>query len=58
MNRLAKLTLGKPSLHYEGVEKVYPNHSNALHEAGVTHPNFLTMGDLWFKQDEKMDIEK
>ena len=31
---------------------------NALRKAGLEPPNFLTMGDLWSKQDEKVDIEK
>ena len=30
LNRLAKLTSQKMSLHYDGVEKVYPDHMNAL----------------------------
>ena len=47
LNRLAKLTSQKPSLHYEEVDKFYPDHSNALREAGLTPPNFPTMGDLW-----------
>ena len=58
LNRLAKLTPRKTSIHSEGVDKIYPNHANALCKAGLTPPNFLTMGDLWSKQDEKVDIEK
>ena len=57
MNRLAKLTSRKPSFRSEEVYKVYPDHANALHKAGLTPPNFLIMGDLWKMQDEKLDIE-
>ena len=31
---------------------------NALRKAGLIPPNFLTMGDLWRKQDVKVDMEK
>ena len=54
---LEKLTLLKPSLHFEGVDKVYPDHANSLREAGLAPPNFPTMGYLWKMQDEKLDIE-
>ena len=47
LNCLAKLTSRKPSLHFEGVEKVYPDHANSFIKAGLVPPNFLTMGDLW-----------
>ena len=56
-NRLAKLTSRKPSLHSEGVDKVYPDHANALRKAGLAPPDFPTMGDLWKMQDEKLEIE-
>ena len=58
LNRLVKLTSRKPSIHYEGVEKIYPNHENALRKAGLVPPNYPTMGDLWSKKDEKVDKEK
>ena len=45
LNRLAKLTSLKPSLHYEGVDKVYPDHANALRKAGLATPDFPIMGD-------------
>ena len=51
LNRLAKLTSRKPSILSEGVDKIYPDHANALRKAGLAPPNFLTMGDLWSKQD-------
>ena len=57
LNRLSKLTLRKPSLHSEGVYKVYPDHANALRKAGLAPPDFPTMGDLWKMQDEKLEIE-
>ena len=47
LNRLAKLTLRKPSIHSEAVDKIYPNHVKALRKAGLTPPNFPKMGDLW-----------
>ena len=43
LNRLDKLTSRKPSIHSEGVEKIYPDHVNALRKAGLVPPNFLTM---------------
>ena len=58
LNRLAKLTSIKPSIHSEGVDKIYPNHTNTLLKAGLAPPNFPTMGYLWSKQDERADIEK
>ena len=47
INRLAKLTSRKPFLRSEGVDKVYPDHANALRKAGLAPPDFPTMGDLW-----------
>ena len=58
LNRLAKLASRKPSIHSEGVDKIYPDHGNALRKAGLVPPNFLTMGHLWRKQDAKVDMEK
>ena len=58
LNRLAKLNLGKPSIHSEAVDRLYPNHANALRKAGLAPPNFPTIGYLWRKQDEKVDTEK
>ena len=46
-NRLAKITSRKPSLHSEGVDKVYPDQANALRKAGLAPPDLPTMGDLW-----------
>ena len=57
LDRLAKLTSRKPSLHSEGVDTVYPDHANALHKAGLAPPNFPTMVDLWKMQDEKLETE-
>ena len=51
LNRLGKLTSRKPSFHSEGVDKIYPDHANALRKAGLAPPNLSTMGDLWSKQD-------
>ena len=56
LNRLAKLTSIKPSIHSEGVDTIYPNHMIALCKAGLAPPNFLTMGDLWSNQYERVDI--
>ena len=36
----------------------HPEHANALRQAGLAPPNLPTMGDLWSKQDKKVDIEK
>ena len=47
INRLAKLTSQKPFLRSEGVDKVYPDHVNALRKVGLSPPDFPTMGDLW-----------
>ena len=47
LNRLAKITSRKPSIHYEAVDKIYPDHADALGMAGLAPPNFPTMGDLW-----------
>ena len=58
LNHLTKLTLRKPSIHSEAIDKIYPDHANALRKAGLAPPNFPTMGDLWRKQDEKVDMEK
>ena len=58
LNRLAKLTSRKTSIRSEGVDKIYPDHANALRKAGLTSPNFPATGDLWRKKDERVDIEK
>ena len=58
LNRLDKLTSRKPSIHSEGIDKIYPGHANTLRKAGLVPPNFLTMGYLWRKQDAEVDMEK
>ena len=58
LNRLTKTTSRKPFINCEGVDKIYPDHANALRKAGLTPPNFPIMGDLWSKQDEKLAMEK
>ena len=58
LNRLAKLTSIKPSIHYDAVDKIYPDHVKALDKAGLAPPNLPTMGDLWRYQDKKVDMEK
>ena len=57
LNLLAKLTSQTPSINYEGVDKIYPDHANALRKAGLTPSNFPTMGYLWSNQDAKVDME-
>ena len=57
LKRLAKLTSRTPSLHSEGVEICFPDHTNALCKAGLSPPNLPTMGDLWKMQDRKLDIK-
>ena len=56
LDRFAKLTSQKPSIHSKGLGKIYPDHANALRKAGLAPPNLSTMGDLWRNQDEKVDI--
>ena len=51
LNRLAKLISRKPSIYSSGVDKIYPDHANALRKAGLAPPNLSTMGYLWSKQD-------
>ena len=46
LNRLAKLNSRNPSLHSEGVDKVFPDYVNALRKACLAPPDFPTMGDL------------
>ena len=58
LNRLDKLTSRNPFIHAEAVDTIYPAHVNALRKAGLVPPVFPTMGDLWRKKDEKVDIEK
>ena len=58
LNYLAKLNSRNPSIHAEAVDKIYPAHANALRKTGLSPPVFLTMEDLWRKQDKKVDIEK
>ena len=58
LNRLAKLTSRKPSIRAAAVDTIYPAHMNALHKAGLAPPVFPTMGELWQKQDEKMEKNK
>ena len=58
LKRLAKLTSRNPSIHAEAVDKIYPAHVNALRKAGLAPPVFPTMGELWRKQDEKVENEK
>ena len=58
LNRLAKLTSMKPSIQAEAVDIIYPAYANALCKAGLAPPVLPTMGDLWIKQDEKVEKEK
>ena len=58
LNCLAKTTSLKPTIHSEGVDKIYSDHVNALQKAGLATSYFPTMEDLWIKQDEKVDLEK
>ena len=58
LNRLAKLTSRKPSIQAEAVDTIYPAHANALRKSVLAPPVFPTMGDLWGKQDEKVDKNK
>ena len=57
-NRLEKLTSTKPSIQAAAVDTIYPAHANALRKAGLAPPIFPTMGELWEKQDEKLEKNK
>ena len=46
----------KPSFHYEGVDKIYPDRTNSLRKAGLAPPIFPTMVELWKDQDEDMEF--
>ena len=35
-----------------------PDHAISIRKAGLAPSNFPTMGDLWSKQDETVDMEK
>ena len=58
LNQVAKLITRKPSFHLDGIDKIYPNHANAILKAGLASPNFPSMGDVWSKQDERVDTKK
>ena len=58
LNRLAKLNPRNQSIQAEAVDTIYPAHANALRKAGLAPTVFPTMGDLWRKQDEKVETEK
>ena len=44
--------------HAEAEDNIYPAHVNALRKASLAPPVFPTMGDLWIKQDEKVEKKK
>ena len=58
LNCLAKLTSRNPSIQAEAVDTIYPDHANALCKEGLAPPVSSTMGELWRKQDEKMEKNK
>ena len=58
LNCLGKLTSQKPSIHSEGVDKIFFHHLNALRKSGLAPSDLPTMGYLWSKQDGKVDKEK
>ena len=53
LNCLAKLTSLKPNFHSKRVYSIYPDHTNALCEAGLEPPISLTMGEWCKNKDEK-----
>ena len=55
LDRLEKLTSGKPSIQAEAGDMIYPAHANALCKAGLAPPVFPKIGELWGKQDEKVE---
>ena len=58
LNILSKLTTRKLSINSEVEDKIYPNYAKNIRKADLAPTNFLTMGDLCSKQDEKVEIEK
>ena len=57
-NRLAKITLRKPSIRAAAVDSIYPAHANGLHKAGLAPSVLPTMVELWEKQDDKLEKNK
>ena len=51
------ILLRKPSFHSERLDKIYPDHANALCKAGLAPLILPTMGELWENNDENIDIE-
>ena len=58
LNRLAKLTSRKPSIQAEAVDTIYPAHANSLRKAGLSPPVSPKTGELWEKQDDKVEKNK
>ena len=58
LNRLDIFTSRNPSNNSERMDKIYLVHANSLRKAGLATSNLPTLGDLWSKQDEKVDTEK
>ena len=58
LNHHARPTSINPSIHADAVDKLYPDHETAFRTAGLAPPIFPTLGDLWRKQDDKVDSEK
>ena len=40
------------------MDTIYPDHANTLRKAGLAPPVFPIMGELWRKQDEKVEKNK
>ena len=57
LNHLAKTTSRRTSFHSEELDKICPDHANALRKAELVPPIFLTIGELWKNKYEKIDIE-
>ena len=57
-NRLAKLTSRKPYIRAALVNTIYPAHANALLKVVLAPSIFPTMGELWGKQNEKLEKNK
>ena len=57
-NPLAKLTSRMPSIQAAAVDPIYLAHANALRKAGRAPSVSPTMGELWEKQDEKLEKNK
>ena len=58
LNRLSKITSRKSSILAAAADTIYPAHANDLRKEGIAPPVLPTMGELWEKQDYKVEKNK